>query len=223
MHRTRLLFLAALAAASAIPTAASAQIFWKSPDFTGAPLNGLEPGFGVAMPGANAKEQTAGLVWNLRSALNLAALQCQFEPTLRTVENYNQLLGDHREELGEAYKTITAYFKRTTKTVAASQKALDTYGTRTISYYSTVRGQLGFCEVAGRVGRKAIGAPRGTLKVIATENLRTIKNSLAHKGEQQFYRQTVAAHLTLSPQMTPSCWDKRNKYKATCGYFTMSG
>ncbi len=207
-----------LAASAFAATPANAQIYWKSPDFSGAPMNGLEPGFGGAMTGANANEQRAALIWNLRSALNLAALQCQFEPTLRTVENYNQMLGDHRDELGEAYKVITAHFKRTTKTTSAAQKALDTFGTRTISAYSTVRGQLGFCETAGDVGRKVLGAPRGSLHIVAVENLRMLKNSLTQKGEQQFSRVVFPYFFVRAPYFdNGSCWDKKGKYKRTCG------
>ena len=31
------------------------------------------------------------MVWNLRAALNVAALQCQFGPTLLTLPNYNAI------------------------------------------------------------------------------------------------------------------------------------
>jgi hypothetical protein len=214
-------YLLAAAAAIALPAIASpakAQIFWKSPDFRGAAVTTLEPGMGVPMPGANPSEQRAGLIWNLRSALNLAALQCQFEPTLRTVENYNAILNDHRDELGAAYKTLAAYFKRTNRTVAASQKALDAFGTKTISAYSTVRGQLGFCLTSGKVGRLLLFTPRGSFNTVASEHLREVVNSLKPAGEQQFPRVVIEPRFVRLPNFDAACWDKKNRYKTTCGY-----
>jgi hypothetical protein len=59
-------------------------------------VTGEEPGMtGPALPDATAPELRAALVWNLRAALNVAALQCQFEPTLMTLGNYNAFLKDH--------------------------------------------------------------------------------------------------------------------------------
>jgi hypothetical protein len=46
------------------------------------------------MPGATPDEIRAHLLWNMRSGLNVAALQCQFSPPLMTVRNYNSLLGN---------------------------------------------------------------------------------------------------------------------------------
>ena len=40
-------------------------------------------------PAPRPAEYRAHLLWNLRSGLNVAALQCQFSPYLRTVDNYN--------------------------------------------------------------------------------------------------------------------------------------
>jgi hypothetical protein len=151
----------------------------------------------------------------MRSALNLAALQCGFEPLLRTEQNYNAMLTNHKDELAAAYGTISAYFKRTTKTPAAAQKALDTFGTRAISSFSTVRGQLGFCHTAGRVGYIAMSAPRGTLLTLASERLRELYKAQTYQPEQQFRTYRTSAPL---PRMDNSCWDKKGKYISRCGY-----
>ena len=49
-------------------------------------------------------ETRAHAVWTLRAALNVAALQCQYSPFLRSVDNYNQMLKKHGDwmELGSA-------------------------------------------------------------------------------------------------------------------------
>ena len=111
----RILFAIALVAL-ALPLSAQAQLYYKSPDLSGPPLLTPETGYGVAMPGANAVEQKAALVWNMRSGLNVAALQCGFEPTLRVLENYNAMLTNHRDELQTAFNGLSGYFKRMNKT-----------------------------------------------------------------------------------------------------------
>ena len=121
----------ALTAIAAAP--ASAQFFFKSHDMSAAPVNGSEPGILPPMPGATPAELTAGLVWQLRSALNVAALQCQFEPTLLTVANYNAIIHDHDDEFDAAQKTLSAYFTRVNKTKAAGQTAFDRFNTRVSS------------------------------------------------------------------------------------------
>jgi hypothetical protein len=68
----RTVVLAAVAAAAMAAGPASAQFFLKSHDMAGAPVTGAEPGILPPMPGATPAELTAGLVWQLRSALNVA-------------------------------------------------------------------------------------------------------------------------------------------------------
>jgi hypothetical protein len=193
-----------------------AQVFWKSLDFSGPPVTGLEPDFRPVMPGATPVETRAALVWHLRSALNIAALQCGFEPALRTAENYNAILNDQSEELGKSYASLAAYFKRTTKTPKAAQASLDSFGTKLISAYSTVRGQLGFCQTAGKVGRRALFAPKGGLGLVAAERLSEIRNSLKPASEQQFRPPYIPANFTPLPVFDDRCW-KKDRYDTRCG------
>ena len=101
----------ALVLAAAAP--ADAYLFWSQPKLQGQPVNGDEPGIAAPMIGAKPDEVKANLLWAMRAGLNVAALQCQFAPSLRTVSNYNALLNQHKAELQKAYGTISAYFKRT--------------------------------------------------------------------------------------------------------------
>ena len=137
---------------------ASAQFYLKSHDFSGVPVTGADSDVGIALPDATDAEQRAALVWNMRAALNVAALQCQFEPTLLSVDNYNAMLLDHQAELKDSFDTLTKYFARTNATKKAGQNALDQFGTRTYSSFVTVGAQYGFCQTAGSIGRDAIFA-----------------------------------------------------------------
>jgi hypothetical protein len=210
-------FLPALALAMMTYCApASAQIFWSPPDLSGPPLLAPEPGFGVALPGATLAENKAALSWNLRSGLNVAALQCGFEPMLRTEPHYNAMLSNHRDELAAAFTTLTGYFKRTNKTPKGAQNAIDTYGTRTYSSFSAVSGQLTFCTVAGQIGRAALSTPRGSLNVLAQEQLRSLYNGVKGKqGEQQFRAVRLPFRIAL-PSLEERCWKGKN-YNKGCG------
>jgi hypothetical protein len=213
VSRVAYLTLPILLFAIALP--AQAQIYLKPANMAGAEMLGPEPGYGVPIPGANAAEQKAALVWSLRSALNVAALQCGFEPALRTFENYNALLVNNREELASSYVTLTEYFKRTAKTVKAGQSALDSYGTRVYSGFSAVAGQLNFCTSAGKIGSAAIFAPRGQLGSFAQKRLRELYNAVkSGAGEQQFPGMRPLTFLV--PNFSSNCW-KKNKYVSSCG------
>lgn len=208
-------FAAFSALASLFPGIASAAFFWKAPDLRGEPVTGAEPGILTGtLPGATADELRAALVWNLRSGLNVAALQCQFEPTLLTRSQYNVLLDNHREELGKAYQVLSNYFKRTDK--KAGQTKLDQYGTRTYSSFSTVLGQYTFCETASSVGRQAIFAPRGMLHKVAEMRMRELRKSLALGGEQQFIF-WIPPYQPLLPSFDDKCW-KKGELSASCGW-----
>jgi hypothetical protein len=208
-------FLALSCAAFFVPLPASAQIFWLSPDFTGAPLVGYEPGMGVPLPGATPAEQKAAIAWNMRSGLNVAALQCGNEPSLRILENYNALLNDHSVELTEVFKTLTGYFKRTNKVARVGERALDSFGTKTYSGFSAVAAIRGFCTASGQIGRAAVFTPKGKFTEFAQNNLRTLRNSLIFKGEQQF--RGISPTLRFgTPNLDERCW-KKNIYNRACG------
>jgi hypothetical protein len=215
MRLKPLLPLAALSLLS-ISVPVQAQVFWLPPNFSGPPLVGYEPGMGVPLPDANPAEQKAAIIWSMRSGLNVAALQCGFDPTLRTLENYNAILGNHGVELTNAFKTLTTYFSRVNKTKQAGQKALDSFGTKTYSGFSTVRAQLGFCTAAAKVGRIALFTPKGQFITMSQEHLRELRNSLFAQGEQQF-RFGQPPRLAYLPNFDPKCW-KGNKYVGKCGW-----
>ncbi|HEY0028204.1 MAG TPA: hypothetical protein VGC35_10060, partial [Allosphingosinicella sp.] len=73
-------FGAAAALLAGISTPVQAQQYFTNPDFRPAPIEGSDPLVGLPIPGATPAEYRAHLLWNLRSGLNVAALQCQFSP-----------------------------------------------------------------------------------------------------------------------------------------------
>lgn len=210
---SRLLLAAAGTAALFGAAPASAQFYFRGPDIASPRLTGNEPGIlGQAFPGATPAETRAALVWNLRAALNVAALQCQFAPTLLTLPNYNAIIKDHAAELSKSYATLTKYFIRTAKTAKAGQTALDQYGTRVYSSYSAVYSQLTFCETADDVSQQAVFAPRGEFGEVAAERLGELRNSMTRWGEHQFPRVIYAAWTPYPAFGNPKCW-RKNVYE----------
>ena len=116
------------------------------------------------------------MLWNLRSGLNVAALQCQFSPYLRTVDNYNAILAHHSRELAAAYRALEGYFRRVGG--AGGPRRFDDYSTQTYNNFSTFQAQYGFCQTAARIGKEALTRRKGEFHLLAAARLRELRNSL---------------------------------------------
>jgi hypothetical protein len=212
--KVRSVLLVGMSVAVAHP--AAAQIFWQAPDFRGTPIITGEAGIGIPMPGATPAEESAAIAWQLRSGLNVMALQCQFDKTLLAQDSYNGILVNHREELAKVYTTLNGYFLKLGKTKKAAQDLLDRYGTKNYTSFSTVRAQYGFCQAASNIARATLFAPRGSFQTVAVERLRELRNSLIPQGEQLF---RFGARIPVSyPDLSKKCWGGRG-YK-NCPYTT---
>lgn len=206
---------AVLAAASAAP--ASAQFYLKSKGYAGQPVRGDEAGIGQPMPDATPAEVKASLVWNMRAALNVAALQCQFEPTLLSVANYNAMLVDHRAELKSSFDTLTKYFARVGKTKAKGQSMLDQFGTRTYSSFVTVGGQYGFCQTAAAIGRDAVFQPRGGFGDLAAVRMAELRASLLGAYGEQALPGYASGGTAPLPKLEKRCWSGKGQWNNKCG------
>ncbi len=210
VHGTAGLVVAGILGTAAMP--ASAQFYLKSRDLAGAPVQGDETGITQPLPGATPAEVRAGLVWTMRAALNVAALQCDFQPTLTTVANYNALLRDHKTELNGSWETLGKYFTRVNgKSKRAGDAALEHYQTQTWSSFSTVAAQITFCQTMSTVGRDALFVPRGKFAALAEERMREIRNSLTPWGEQALLRYVYSDRSAL-PRFDPICWNKKGEW-----------
>jgi hypothetical protein len=214
------LALVGLAMGMAAAAPASAQLFWKSPNFSGGPITGNEPDVLIQLPGETAAEMNAEVVWTLRAGLNFAALQCQFAPSLMTVNNYNQLLGHHSKELATDYKLLQDYFKRTAKKGATANQintAFDNFNTRTYSSFSSVFAQIGFCQTASRIGGMALMQPKGTLEVTAHTRLRELRNSLKPAADGVYVGvQQIQFGGSKLPVLPADCFDRQGQVKKKC-------
>lgn len=220
----RIVFALAMAAGVMVSSPASAQFFMKPMDLHGERVTGAEPGItGPTLPDASPNELRAALIWNLRAALNVAALQCQFEPTLLTLSNYNALLRDHASELTTSYSTLEKYFTRIAKNnKKVGQTELDRFGTRVYSGFSTVSAQLTFCSAASSIGHQALFAKPGALGDVAEVRMRELRKSLTPWGEQQFWGMQMNPNIPserFPPFGNEQCWKKETYVEKKCGPF----
>ncbi len=170
---------------------AAGQVLLYDPQFPSGPIDPGDPLVGVPLPGANAAEQRAHLMWNVRSGLNVAALQCQFSPFLRTVDNYNGVIDHHGAELRQAYATLEGYFRRVHGRTGPRQ--FDDYSTQTYNNFSTLHAQLGFCQTAARIGRELLQARRGDFYTVASARMRELRSSLTPAYDAYAFTRTPIA------------------------------
>jgi len=143
----------------------------------------------------------ANAVWNIRAALNVAALQCQFSPYLATVKNYNDFLKHHADELVSAQMVLLGHFKR--QDGARGPNSFDQYTTRTYNSYSTLDAQYKFCDAAGRVGREVLAVPKGRLGAEALRRGAEIRASLAQQPLSPALAVSTASPLQIDPIIIP--------------------
>lgn len=223
MRGSNILFALAVGGSLLAAAPASAQFYLQPANLAGEPVTGSEPGItGPALAGATPAELRAALVWNLRAALNVAALQCHFEPTLMTLDNYNMLLKNHSAELASAYDTLEKYFIRSAPNRRAGQLEVDRFGTRVYSSYSTISAQRSFCQTASSLGRDALFYKRGDVGALAQNRLRELRASLQPWGEQyraggnQPHLFNMRFHK-LPPFSDSRCWKKDEYNQKRCG------
>ena len=205
------------AAAVSVPQAASAQLFFNNPDFKPGAISAADPLVGLPLPGATAAEYNASLIWNMRAGLNVAALQCQFSPYLRVVDNYNDILAHHSKELMSAYNTVNSYFKRV-HGARTGQKLFDDYSTITYNNFSTLHAQIGFCQTAAEIAKEALRRPKGEFHLTAEQRMRELRNSLVPVGGArtwQYNPHTMVRRLVL-PTFDPKCYDSKDRLRKKC-------
>ncbi len=183
---------------------AAAQIFFYPPQHEGAPVTGAEPGLFVPpMIDAQPADIRANLIWNLRSSLNVAALNCQYWPSVNAVDNYNALLTHHADELNSAYEGLKSYFRRTQGN--QWQSRMDEFTTSMYQSYILIGAQRSFCHAAAETARDALAQPKGQLYVTAQNRMRQMRNSLIIYSDAILpYNEPVP--LPPLPRLDDTCW-----------------
>jgi hypothetical protein len=207
--------VAALTGLAVLAQPASAQLFLYEPDFRRGPIESEDPLVGIPIPGATPAEYRASILWNLRSGLNVAALQCQFSPYLRAVANYNGLLAHHSAELAAAYTTLNGYFVRRGG-AARGPRQFDDYSTQTYNNFSTLQAQMGFCQTASNILKDALARPKGELIAVARDRMRELRNSLVPVSDRPPQRNPFAIPSFQPLNLTDPCAGLTGKRLRRC-------
>lgn len=212
MRGLKLIGLAAAACGLAAAAPAASQVLLYDPQIQSAPILADDPLVGLPLQGATPAEYRAHMLWNLRSGLNVAALQCQFSPYLRTVDNYNGILAHHSRELAAAYRTLEGYFRRVGG--AGGPRRFDDYSTQTYNNFSTLQAQFGFCQIAAHIGKEALLTRKGDLHLLAAARMRQLRGSLRPALESFSFSRTPIRVAAVN--LSGSCRDLPRSERRDC-------
>ena len=117
---------------------------------------------------------SAQTVWNLRSALNVAALTCLSAEHVEILPAYSLLLERHKRTLARSNEAITGEFRAQYGREFRSN--FDNYMTQVYNYFALPPTQADFCDTALAISREYMLLPDGSqLDVFALANLSRIE------------------------------------------------
>ncbi|OGS53886.1 MAG: hypothetical protein A3J40_06935 [Erythrobacter sp. RIFCSPHIGHO2_12_FULL_63_10] len=135
---------------------------------------------------------SAQTLWNLRSGLNVAALNCQGIEHAAMVDNYKILLNRHSRELARANTALATEFRK--EHGSSFRNVQDSYMTRVYNYFALPTTMPQFCDVALEVSREVAQLAPGGLEqysVGALPRLEAVFEGFFRTYEQ--YRVDLAA------------------------------
>lgn len=137
----------------------------------GAPANLPVPpvdSFGVRQT-INTHLTPAQTTWNLRSAFNVAALNCMQAEHTQILENYKKFLTSNAKKLTAVNKAVDQDFKaRFGKGYVARR---ETYMTQVYNYFALPPTLPAFCDAALALGNQAQSVPSSELDAFAARSL----------------------------------------------------
>lgn len=101
-------------------------------------------------------------VWNMRVALNVAALQCRDAESVSLVGGYNAMLRNRKDDLASAEAALMQQYGGT-----AQRKSYDSAMTRLYNFYAQPFAKQSFCATATRVQRDEARVSRADFTAFA--------------------------------------------------------
>lgn len=145
---------------------------------------------------------TAQTTWNLRSAFNVAALNCLRPEQMVMVERYGAFLKTHARDLSAANRTLDSEFRQ--KYGPGFKDVRDRYMTQVYNYFALPPALDRFCAAALGVSSELALVEKGKLNVEAARLLPKLEQVFL-----DFYTEYEAYRIAAS------AWDAR--YLATYG------
>ena len=145
---------------------------------------------------------SAQTTWNLRSAYNVAALNCLSPEHAAMVDRYSDFLKAHARELSATNRALDSEFRQ--KYGPGYKDVRDRYMTQVYNYFALPPALPRFCAAAFAVSGDLMAVPKGSLDVAAAAALPKLEQVF-----QTFFDEYEAYTIAAS------AWDAR--YLATYG------
>jgi len=139
---------------------------------------------------------TAQTLWNMRSALNVAALNCQGPEYAGILPAYSSLLTKNKRQLTATNKEVTKEFKA--RYGSEGLKAQDNYMTQVYNYFALPPAQNEFCRAASLIANESLMVAPDDLEVFAVRSLQTLEGVF-----EDFYRSYEQYRVNVA------MWDAR--------------
>jgi hypothetical protein len=110
--------------------------------------------------------------WNLRIALNVAAIGCRHPGSLQLISDYNGIIARHGGLIRSAETAVIARLGRETGSNGIA--ARDRTSTKLFNYFAQPPAQKQFCQVAGSIAQQLSGMDGGTAMAMAPAMLAQI-------------------------------------------------
>lgn len=140
------------------------------------PPLGAAAGFAVPVVGVDGSRKTintgissAQTVWNMRSAYNVAALNCQKPQHADILIGYKKFIVAHKTALRTANKTVDAEFKKRHGTGYIRPR--EAYMTQVYNYYAFPPTITNFCDAATIMARESMTLKPADLAAFAKRSL----------------------------------------------------
>jgi hypothetical protein len=176
------------------------------------PPPGAAAGFFVPVIGAdgvrqtiNARISSAQTLWNLRSAYNVAALNCLASEHVEILGGYKGFLKTQKKSLTAANKAVDAEFRQ--KYGAAFIRPREAYMTQVYNYYAFPPTLKNFCDAALVMARESAAVKPAELAAFAGRNLAMLDSVFETFFRSYERYQTAAAEWDAKyaqPQAKPA-------------------
>lgn len=122
----------------------------------------------------NANISSAQTTWNLRSALNVAALNCLDPEYTGLVDNYGAFLKRNDKQLSAVNKVLTTEFRE--RYGATFRDVQDSYMTQVYNYFALPPTKSDFCDVSYAISNEALQVVPDDLDTFAATALPRIES-----------------------------------------------